>query len=233
MTAKGNPSEFKSGRLRAGLTQVEAASRLDLSQPYLSQLECGRRRLTARVARAMRRLYQLPPTTLPLPEDPLKRGSGADSLPGQLAALGYPGYGHVRASPTLNPAVVVLAALSEDDLDARLSQALPWVLVRYPDLNWDWLLAHVKLRNLQNRLGFLVAVSREFAETHGEWSSSAAPLREVERDLDRARLAGETTLSRETMPKAERDWLRKNRPPLAEHWNVLTSLSSEHLTDAA
>ena len=233
MAPKERAQELRSGRLRVGLTQVEAASRLGLSQPYLSQLECGRRRLTARVARGMRRLYGLPATSLPLPAEPSRRGAGADKLPGQLAALGYPGYGHVRASPALNPAVVVLAALSEDDLDARLSQALPWVLVRYPDLNWEWLLTHVKLRNLQNRLGFLVAVSREFAETHGEWSASAEPLRKVERDLDRARLAGETTLCRETMPNAEREWLRTNRPPLAEHWNVLTSLSSRQLTDAA
>ena len=57
-------------------------------------------------------------------------------------------------------------------------------------------------------------------------------LRQVEQELERARLAAETTLSREAMPQAEREWLVRNRPPLAEQWNVLTSLSSQQLTYA-
>ena len=225
--------ELRTGRLRAGLTQVEAASRLGLSQPYLSQVECGRRRLTARLARAMRRLYGLPATLLPLPPEAPARGADKQRFAAQLAALGYPGYAHVRPTPQLNPAVVVLAALSEDDLDVRVTEALPWVLVRYPDLNWDWLLTHAKVRNLQNRLGFLVAVAREVAENSRERSDAAKHLREVEKDLDLARLAAETTLSRESMPPAERKWLRAHRTPLAEHWNVLTSLKPEQLGYAA
>lgn len=225
--------ELRNGRLRAGLTQVEAASRLGLSQPYLSQVECGRRRLTARLARAMRRLYGLPATLLPVPPEPPARGAGNLRFAAQLAALGYPGYAHVRPSPQLNPAVVVLAALSEDDLDVRVTEALPWVLVRYPELNWDWLLAHAKVRNLQNRLGFLVAVARELAENPPERSDAAKHLREVEKELDLARLAAETTLSRESMPPAERKWLRAHRTPLAERWNVLTSLKPEQLGYAA
>jgi hypothetical protein len=58
-------------------------------------------------------------------------------------------------------------------------------------------------------------------------------LKEVERNLERARLAAETTLGREAMPQAEREWLRMNRTPLARHWNVLASLSSEQLPSAA
>ena len=189
--------------------------------------------MTARVARGMRRLYGLPATSLPLPPELPKRGAGNEKFPSQLAVLGYPGYAHVRPSPQLNPAVVVLAALSEDDLDARVTEALPWVLVRYPELNWDWLLTHAKLRNLQNRLGFLVAVARELAENQPERSDAVKRLREVGKDLDLARLAAETTLSCESMPPAERAWLRANRPPLAERWNVLTSLNSRQLNYAA
>lgn len=218
--------------MRAGLTQVEAASRLSLSQPYVSQLECGRRRLTARVALAMKRLYGLPATSLPLPPEPSRRGAG-ERLPAQLAALGYPGYAYVQASPPLNPAVVLLEALSQDDLDARVTEALPWVLMRYPDLNWDWLTAHAKLRNLQNRLGFLVSVARELAEVRPDGSEAAKRLSEVERDLERSRLAAETTLGRESMPPAERTWLRTNRPANAERWNVLTSLTPRDLPYAA
>src|SRR5437773_9643177 len=108
MAPRGKLGELRSGRLGAVLTQVKAASRLGLSQPYLSQLECGRRRLTARLARAMRRLYGLPATLLPLPPELPKRGAGSEKFPAQLAALGYPGYAHVRPSHQLNPAVVVL-----------------------------------------------------------------------------------------------------------------------------
>ena len=233
MAPRERLGELRDGRLRAGLTQLEASSRLSLSQPYLSQLECGRRRLTARVQRAMKRLYGLPATSLPLPlplpPEPPRRNAGSDRLPSQLAALGYPGYAHVHPSPQLNPAVVVLEALSEDDLDDRVTEALPWMLARYSELNWDWLLTHVKLRNLQNRLGFLVAVARELTEGRADRSDAAKRLGEIEKALERARLAAETTLSRESMPPAEREWLRKHRPLLAKRWNVLTSLTARQL----
>ncbi len=221
--------ELKRGRLKARLTQMEAASRLELSQPYLSQLECGRRRLTARIARAMGRLYGLPNTWLPLPEELPKRRSGTRRLTRQLAALGYPGYSHLRASPPLNPAVLVLEALSQDDLDARVTRALPWVLARYPHLNWAWLLHHVKLRNLQNRLGFLASLARALAEERGDQAGSER-LRDVASELEKARLAAETTLGHESMPEAEREWLRSNRSDLARRWNVLTDLAEEDPT---
>ena len=225
--------QLKLGRERAGMTQVQAAARLGLSQPYLSQLERGRRRVPASVARAAAGLYGLPATALPVPAEPPGKGTGTEKLARQLAGLGYPGYSHLSPGSRVNPVVVLLEALSEDNLDARVTAALPWVLVRYSELDWDWLVSRVKLRNLQNRLGFLVSVAREVAETHPGRSASAERLREVERDLDRARLAAETTLGREAMPQAEREWLRANRPPLAERWNVLTSLSAQQLAYAA
>jgi transcriptional regulator with XRE-family HTH domain len=226
-------SQLKLGRERAGMTQLQAAVRLGLSQPYLSQLERGRRPVTPKVARAAARLFQLPATVLPLPAEPPAKSLETDELAQQLGGLGYPGYSYLRPTSRVNPAVVMFEALSKDDLDARVTGALPWVLLRYPDLDWDWLVSHAKLRNLQNRLGFLVAVAREFAETHLAWSASVARLRQVEQGLERARLAAETTLGREAMPQAEREWLVHNRPPLAERWNVLTTLSSQQLTYAA
>ncbi len=232
MKARTRSEELRRGRVKAGLTQVEAASRLGLSQPYVSQLECGRRRLTAKVALAMKRLYGLPATSLPLPPEPPRRRAG-ETLPAQLAALGYPAYAYVQASPPLNPAVVLLEALSQDELDARVTAALPWVLMSYPDLNWDWLTSHVKLQNLQNRLGFLVTVARELAEARPDGSEAAKRLRDVESDLERSRLAAETTLGRDSMPPAERKWLRSNRSANAERWNVLTSLRPQDLPYAA
>ena len=225
--------QLRLGRVRAGLTQVEAAARLGLSQPYLSQLEHGRRAVTSSVARAAAKLYRLPATALPVPPEPPKGRTKRDTLARQLAALGYPGYSHLRPSPPVNPALVVLEALSEDNLDARVTEALPWVLVQYPTLNWDWLVSHAKLRNLQNRLGFLVGVAGDLAEGRPDRSAAAARLEEVERELERARLAAETTLSREAMPPAEREWLRANRPLQARRWNILASLTPQQLPYAS
>jgi transcriptional regulator with XRE-family HTH domain len=226
-------NQLRLGRLSAERTQVQAAARLGVSQPYLSQLENGRRPVTARLARAAARLYRLPPTVLPVSTEALNVRTDTDRFARQLAALGYPGYSHLRPSPPVNPARVVAEALSEENLDARVTEALPWVLLQYAELDWDWLVSHAKLRNVQNRLGFLVGVSGELAQSRPERAAAAVRLKEAERDLERARLAAETTLSRETMPQAERAWLRANRPPLARHWNVLSSLSSEQLPYAA
>lgn len=221
--------QLRLGRVTAGMTQAEAAARLGLSQPYLSLLEGGQRRVTESVSRAASKLFRLPPTALAVPTTPPKGVADRDMLARQLAGLGYPGYGHLRPSRSLNPALVVFGALSQDNLDARVTEALPWVLMQYPELDWDWLVSHAKLRNLQNRLGFLVAVARTLAEGRPDGSAAAARLAEVERELDRARLAAETTLGREAMPSAERAWLRANRPRHARHWNVLASLTPEQL----
>ena len=44
-----------------------------------------------------------------------------------------------------------------------------------------------------------------------------------------SKLAAETTLGRDSMPEAEKEWLRKNRPPQAKCWNVLSSLTAAEL----
>jgi transcriptional regulator with XRE-family HTH domain len=224
--------QLRLARKQAGLTQVEAAARLKVSQPYLSQLERGGRKLTPRLARAAAKLYRLPPTALPLPEEP-SQGVSDDKLVRELAALGYPGYSHLPSGPRVNPALLMSEALSEDNLDARVTEALPWVLLRYPELDWNWLVTRTKLRNVQNRLGFLVAVARDLAERRSELSPAAARLAEVERELEPARLVAETTLGREAMPRAQRDWLRRNRSPAAVRWRVLTSLKADDLPYAA
>ena len=221
--------ELKHGRANATLTQVEAAARLGVSQPYLSLMERGGRSVTARVARVAAKLYRLPPTVLPLEGEHAKHGGDGEKLVRQLAALGYPGYRHFRPGQRVNPALVVLRALSQDDLDARVVQALPWVLSEYPELDWDWLVPRAKLQDLQNRLGFLVGVARRLTESRGDRSGAERRLAEVEQQLERARLATETTLGREAMPLAERNWLREHRPHDARHWNVLTSLTPEQL----
>src|SRR5205809_1127414 len=99
---------LKAGRMKAGLTQKQAAAALHVSQPYLSQLEMGQRPVTAELARSAAALYRLPATALPMPEPP-SAGAVADSaqLARRLSGLGYPGFAHLRARKT-NPAGVVL-----------------------------------------------------------------------------------------------------------------------------
>ncbi len=220
--------QLRKGRENAGLTQVEAAKRLGVSQPYLSLLESGKRALTPRVGRRAARLYSLPPTVLPVSAGSLRGTQDLNKAVRALAALGYPGYAHVRPGPAANPVAFVLEAVSDPELDARVSQALPWVLARYPDLDWEWLADQAKLRNAQNRLGFVVALAREVAERQQN-QPAVERLANAERHLEKSRLFAETTLGRESMSQAERSWLRVNRPPAAQWWNVLTTLTADQV----
>jgi len=158
-------------------------------------------------------------------------GADPDRLARQLAGLGYPGFAHLR-SLKANPAVVVLEALVQKNLDVRLAEALPWVLLTYPDLDWAWLIRQAKLQDAQNRLGFLAALAKNLAATRPQFRSAFEPLSAAEERLERSRLAREDTLSRESMPEAERRWLEANRSPLARHWNMLTGLTTDQLSHA-
>jgi transcriptional regulator with XRE-family HTH domain len=166
----------KKGRLNTNLTQVEAARKLRVSQPYLSQLEKGKRPVTPDLARAAATLYGLSATALPMSE--LARTAPADpaELARQLSGLGYPGFRHLRAA-NANPAEVMLHALLQKDLEVRLSEALPWLAVKYgADLNWPWLLRHLKQHDAQNRLR---VCSRAWAPARGAQSGGSTCQRTV------------------------------------------------------
>jgi transcriptional regulator with XRE-family HTH domain len=226
-------AQWKTGREKAGLTQVAAARALHVSQPYLSQLETGLRVASANLARQAATLYELPPTALPLPESLDVQGSPPDELQRQLASLGYPGFEHVRSKAVSNPAEVVLNAVVKPDLDTRLVEALPWVLSAYTDLNWEWLRDRAKLNNAQNRLGYLVYLAEQTARALPEIQGVVQILSRWEKELEEARLAREGTLCRDSMPESERTWLRSNRPEAAIHWSLLTSLTAGQLPYAA
>jgi hypothetical protein len=149
------------------------------------------------------------------------------SLARQLAGLGYPGFAHLRGL-RMNPAVLLIKALVQGDLEVRLTEALPWVLCTYPDLEWSWLADQAKLKDVQNRLGFLVGVAKDVASA--TQNSALEPLSVAEATLERSRLAREDTLCRDSMPEAERRWLKANRSPLAEHWNLLTGMNADQLS---
>jgi transcriptional regulator with XRE-family HTH domain len=226
-------AELKSGRERKGWGQESAAQRLGVSQPYLSLLERGARRVPERLARKAAGVYGLSASVLPT-ETAWNdvRPAGEDTLARDLAALGYPGFSYLKPGRKKNPAEVVLRALSTSDLDARLTEALPWVLLKFPELDWRWLIAAAKLNDLQNRLGFVTGVARRLAEK-SEAGEVAGLLARQETGLERSRLAREDTLCRDSLTRAERRWLREHRPREARHWRLLTDLSPEHLAHAA
>jgi len=220
--------EFKAGRANAALTQLQAAPRLRISQPYLSQLENGTRPVTTALARRAASLYRLPATALPLPSSPTKEVD-ASRLAHQLANLGYPGFAHLRSGKyKANPAMVVLDALLQKNLETRIAEALPWVVATYSNLRWDWLVQQAKLNDIQNRLGFVVDLAKQVTEK-SQRQSEFAQLSEVSRLLKRSLLAHEDTLCRESMSEVERDWLAENRSPYAKRWNLLTGLVIEQL----
>jgi len=99
-------------------------------------------------------------------------------------------------------------------------------------MDWDWLVRNAKLHDRQNRLGFTVSLAREVADAKHD-DRRAEELRQWVQVLEGSRLAREDTFCHDSMTDAERDWLRQNRSPLAEHWNLLTDLKEEDLAYAS
>ncbi|MGE3275821.1 MAG: helix-turn-helix domain-containing protein [Vicinamibacterales bacterium] len=222
-------SELREARRKRGWGQVVLAERLGVSQPYVSLLESGTRVVTPRLASKLVAVLGLPPTALPVKGEgsPLPPGTAATSL----ARLGYSAFGHLRRGRVLNPAEVLARTLRQAQLEARLVEALPWLLVRYPDVNWNWLVSYAKQHDLQNRLGFVVTLARELAENRGD-GAAAERLRERERVLENSRLQREDSFAGDALTEAERRWLRANRSNEAAQWNLLSNLSVGTLASA-
>ena len=123
---------------------------------------------------------------------------------------------------------MLLAALRQNDLPARLVEALPWLALRFPGLNRQWLVERAKLHDVQNRLAYVVTLASELAG-----AGVAAQLRALVLELEPSRLAREDTLCHDSLTETERRWLREQRSQHAEHWNLLTDLRREHLPYAA
>jgi len=190
-------------------------------------METGRRRVTDELGWKLVDLYRLPPTALPLELGDVSKWNSA-SVAKAVANLGYPEFRHLRGGRGSNPAVVLLAAISCSDLEVRVVESLPWLAVEYHDLDWEWLTREAKLRDAQNRLGFIVTLGEHVAAGRGA-ASARSKLRKVEEVLERARLAREDTMCQQSLSAAERRWLRKKRPADAWHWNLLTDLNPEGL----
>jgi hypothetical protein len=120
-------------------------------------------------------------------------------------------------------------ALSADNLDPRLAEALPWLLLRFEGLDYEKLVMHAKGKELQNRLGFTVSLARRVAELNSEFRHRGHELQRLEESLEPSRLAREDTYGRKETSVRMRAWLRENRSADAEHWNLLTDLKPDHL----
>ena len=124
-----------------------------------------------------------------------------------------------------------MEALDSDNLDSRVTEALPWLPVAYPNMDWGWLTVNAKVLDRQNRLAFVVTLAAQIATEKGD-AAVGRPLLGVVHTLERSRLVVEDTLCNESMTKAERKWLRTHRAATAKHWNLLTDLCVERLDHA-
>ncbi len=211
-------------RKRRGVSQCQAAQMLGLSQSMLSHLETGRRRVSLEVAQRAAEVFGSDPTTLPLDAE---RRHSEEALASELGALGYSGYAHL-CGRLRNPAELLLDALDRSDLEVRTVEGLPYLVLKYPHLDWAWLLREAKLRNRQNRLGFVVSLASRLALQAG---SRVLPgvLEPVLRELEDARLVKEDTLCQESLPPSRKKHLRGVRSKLAAHWNLDTRISEADL----
>jgi len=231
-----NAATLRKARKELGWSQQKAAARLGVSQSYLSMLETGERMIPERLARKMAEALHMPPTSLPARRGRWSPGkTEPDVLARQLAALGYPGFSYLRGRRAkTNPAEVLLAALAEDALEARMFEALPWLVVRYWEMDRMWLTDQARLNNLQNRLGFVVTLARRAMQKSGaSLPARSATLEKLESMLRESLLAREDTFGQARVSEAERDWMRENRPEEARAWNLLTMWRAEDLRYAA
>lgn len=220
---------LREGRMKRGLTQAQVAMRLGVSQAYVALLERERRRVPLKLARRVVRELKLDPVLLPASgKNPF--AVGADNLARDLSRLGYPGFAYLRGGWLKNPGEVVLAALAQPELDSRLAEALPWVLLKYPEVDAKWLVSQARLLNLTNRLGFVVDLARGVAKRKGETNSPRyAALSRLAELLVSSRPPVEDTLGQASLSVTERNWLRDNASAEARFWNVLSDWQPEFL----
>jgi len=226
------PETLRAARNRRDWTETQAARRLGMSQSYLAMLESGQRRVTPSLARKFKAVYGLSPTALPTPDlfSPRTNVSG-EEFASTVSALGYPGFAYMGSrTRERNPAEVLLEALKQDNLEPRVVEALPWLLLQYWDMDQEWVVRQAKLNNLQNRLGFVASLAEHVSKRPTPTNEGRdRALEELGNKLEESRLAREDTFVKRVNTEVEREWLRKNRSEEAKHWNLLTNWRPEHL----
>jgi transcriptional regulator with XRE-family HTH domain len=225
-----NGAELRQIRLNLSLTQQDAAARLGVTQAYLSMVECGKRPVSEELAVRAVEVFDLPATSLPL--RPYKRAIRDEFYFKQaLGTLGYPGFAYLRGEHPTNPAALLMEAIDQEDLDARVVEALPWLILNHPAFDWHWLSLEAKIHDRQNRLAFLVGIASDVAKMRGD-EELAGQLSQKVHEFECCRLAAEDTLCQRSITEAERRWLRARMSPRACHWNVLSDLSPDEVIHA-
>ena len=229
------PKTLKAARTRRNWTEAEAAQRMGMSQSYLAMLEQGQRRVTSRLVHKFKAVYGLSPTVLPTSEvfEP-RLPVTSEEFAKEVSALGYPGFAYLKARVReRNPAEVLLEALTQDSLEPRVVESLPWLLLQYWDMDLVWLVKQAKGNNLQNRLGFVDSLAKKVSERSSPANEEQnRTLTDLANTLEDSRLAREDTFLKRVNTDVEREWLRQNRSEEAKHWNLLTSWRPEHLSYA-
>ena len=222
-------ADVREARNQKCWTQTDLAEKLGVTQAYVSLLESNRRDVPRRLQPKLVTLLDLSASELPMTRaaDPLPEHRVASAL----ATLGYPGFAHLARARKLNPAELLDRTLRRPHVEARLAEALPWVLVHYANLDWEWLVSQAKQHDFQNRLGFVVTVARGLADHSGD-ASTAQAMRAWEGVLERSRLQKEDSFAGDRLTDAERRWLRTNRSAEAAQWNMLSNVSVDTLTNA-
>jgi hypothetical protein len=127
------------------------------------------------------------------------------------------------------PAAVLLWALGAESLEPRLVEALPWLLLHFSDLDTNWLVREAKVRDLQNRLGFVASLAKEVAARDEHFADRLGALTALEATLERSRLVREDTLCEAGMSAKMHAAVRQSWSPAAAHWNLVTGWKVEHL----
>jgi hypothetical protein len=142
----------------------------------------------------------------------------------ELGYLGYPGFAYLAlVHREVNATNFVRDALSTEDLDQRVVEALPWVLAN-KELNWRRLIEELRSCNVHNRLGFLLEVTVKAAKKLrlNETVDELLPLLTMLR-VTAAR--EEDTLCHGSLTLVERKSLRQRRSQTARSWNILSDLT--------
>jgi hypothetical protein len=81
-------------------------------------------------------VFEVPATALPLATYQ-HRSRDEFFFKQALGTLGYPGFAYLRDAVKSNPAELLMEALDSEDLDSRVTEALPpWLPVAYPKMDW-------------------------------------------------------------------------------------------------
>jgi transcriptional regulator with XRE-family HTH domain len=222
--------DLRNFRKQRGWNQRELARLLGVSQTLVSLWENSQRRLAKRRLHQLWRLgMKMDATELPMRS---QLTSGKVDYAQELSNLGYPGFAHFqKGGPNWNPAQLLVNALSEHDLDRRVAEALPWLVLHYSEMEWDWVRHQAKLLDLQNRLGFTLTLARKLA-VQKQQLNVADRLEQQERALGGSLLAKQDTYCNDGMTQSERKWLQTRSSPDAASWHVLSDLEAAYLTHA-